>query len=370
MIFKLRSLNSPYSNAEKALGSNNCTSVKRGRGILVVEPLIGVEMSSDYNNTHCGLSPQSLVASTLPPVLIAELLLGLPGNLLALCVFCRHLQSWTPNVVFLLNLVLADFLLLVSLPFRIDYLQKGEDWVFGDAWCRINLFMLAANRSASIGFMTAVAVDRYFKVVHPHHKVNFISSSQAAGTACFIWAVVFSLRFPLLLTGDLLMKHENRSYCRSFNPYKDPKPGIKLHYAVYLAEFFFSLIVLLFCSFRICCILHRRHIDKKKNMRQAVRIISVINVVFIVCFGPGVAIGLTALYMKTLGESYCDTFKRSGEWFVMGIGFTYLNSVLDPVIYGFCSSMFRDAVKTMINRLGLVELQLSHCGNTANGDKG
>ena len=51
------------------------------------EPLIGVDMSSDYNNTHCGLSPQTLVASILPPVLIVELLLGLPGNLLAFCVF-------------------------------------------------------------------------------------------------------------------------------------------------------------------------------------------------------------------------------------------------------------------------------------------
>ncbi|XP_036429300.1 hydroxycarboxylic acid receptor 2-like [Colossoma macropomum] len=370
MICKLRRLNSPYSNSEKALGSSNCSSLKKGRGIHVVELLIVVKMSSSYNNTHCGLSPQSLVSSILPPVLIVELLLGLPWNLLAFCVFCRHLQSWTPNVVFLLNLVLADFLLLVSLPFRINYLQKGEDWVFGDAWCRINLFMLAANRSASIGFMTAVAVDRYFKVVHPHHTVNFISSQQAAGIACFIWAVVFSLRLPLLLTDDLLMKHDNRSYCRSFNPYKDPKPGIMLHYTVYLAEFFLSLMVLLFCSFRICCILHRRHIDKKKNVRQAVRIVSVINVVFIICFCPGVATGLTALYMKKLGEEHCYIFKQSGELFVMAIGFTYLNSVLDPVIYGFCSSMFRDAVKKMINRFGVVELMLSHRGNTANGDKG
>ncbi|KAL7877517.1 hypothetical protein SRHO_G00041600 [Serrasalmus rhombeus] len=69
-------------------------------------------MPSNETDTHCGLSPQTLVASILPPVLIIQLLLGLPGNLIALWVFSRHLQSWKHNAVFLFNLDLADFLLL------------------------------------------------------------------------------------------------------------------------------------------------------------------------------------------------------------------------------------------------------------------
>ncbi|XP_017545903.1 hydroxycarboxylic acid receptor 3-like [Pygocentrus nattereri] len=318
-------------------------------------------MSSDYNNSHCGLAPQSLVASILPPVLIVELLLGLPGNLMALWVFCRHLQSWTPNVVFLLNLVLADFLLLASLPFRIIYLQKEEDWVFGDAWCRIKLFMLAVNRSASIGFMTAVAVDRYFKVVHPHHKVNFISLLQAAGIACFIWAVVFSLRLPLLLTGDLLIENNNVSLCRSFSSYKQPPLGIWIHYMVYIGEFFLPLTLFVFCSVRIGCTLRRCQMDKKK-VRRATRTVLVIVGVFIICFFPGIATGLTALYLKKLGNKYCHAYRLFSELFGLSIGFTYLNSALDPLIYCFSSSMFRNEVKKAINWFGLVELQLSHHG--------
>ncbi|XP_036429301.1 hydroxycarboxylic acid receptor 3-like [Colossoma macropomum] len=320
-------------------------------------------MSSSNNNTHCGLSPQILVASILHPVLIVELLLGLPGNLMALWVFCRHLQSWTPNVVFLLNLVLADFLLLVSLPFRIIYLQKGEDWVFGDAWCRINLFMLAVNRSASIGFMTAVAVDRYFKVVHPHHTVNFISSQQAAGIACFIWAVVVSLRFPLLLTNSLLSKKNNVSICRSFRSYKQPPLGIWLHFMVYIGEFFLLLVVLVFCSVRIICSLRHRQMNKKK-VKRAICTVLVIAGVFLTCFFPSIATGLTVLYLKKLGNEYCRAYRLCSELFGLSIGFTYLNSALDPLIYCFSSSMFRNEVKRAINWFGLVELQLSHHGTT------
>lgn len=99
----------------------------------------------------------------LPPVLIVDVILGLLGNVVALWIFCFKLKSWNPNNLFLFNLVIADFLALVSLPLRIDALLRRQ-WLFGDAMCRINLFLMFSNRSASIALMTVVAFYRYFKV--------------------------------------------------------------------------------------------------------------------------------------------------------------------------------------------------------------
>lgn len=99
----------------------------------------------------------------LPPVLIVDVILGLLGNVVALWIFCFKLKSWNPNNLFLFNLVIADFLALVSLPLRIDALLRRQ-WLFGDVMCRINLFLMFSNRSASIALMTVVAVYRYFKV--------------------------------------------------------------------------------------------------------------------------------------------------------------------------------------------------------------
>uniref|UniRef100_W5LUS0 Oxoeicosanoid receptor 1 n=1 Tax=Astyanax mexicanus TaxID=7994 RepID=W5LUS0_ASTMX len=308
---------------------------------------------------HCNLTIQPLVSSILPPVLIIELLLGLPGNLMALWVFCHHLQSWTPNIVYLLNLVLADFLLLVSLPFRINSQLRLENWIFGDAWCRINHFMLSVNRSASIGFMTAVAVDRYFKVVHPHHKVNFISLRQAGGIACIIWVLVMSLRLPLLMN-NLLIETNNVSVCRSFSSYKDPSLGIKLHYLVFVAEYFLPLVVLVFCSIRITCSLNNCQIDKKK-LKRAVRSVLVIVVIFNICFFPGIATGMTGLYLQKLGSDYCDAYRLNGQLFSLSIGFTYLNSTLDPFIYCFSSTWFRKEIKRTLKLFGSVVLRLICC---------
>lgn len=238
-------------------------------------------------SSFCPLPNQKLVVTVLPPILIIEMIVGLPGNILALWIFCFQLKTWRPSTLFLFNLALADFLLLVSVPFRIDNLLREENWVFGGPWCRINLFMLAVNRSASIAFMFAVAVDRYFKVVHPHHRINHVTSVQASWIAGLIWMVVIALRVPLLAT-DLHKQSNISSICRSFDSYKVKPMGIKIHEVVYVAEFFLPLLGLLFCSVRITCVLCQRQMAKNKQVQRAIRTVGVIVAVFIICFMPGI----------------------------------------------------------------------------------
>uniref|UniRef100_A0AAY4DE95 G-protein coupled receptors family 1 profile domain-containing protein n=1 Tax=Denticeps clupeoides TaxID=299321 RepID=A0AAY4DE95_9TELE len=305
----------------------------------------------------------SMVATILPPVLIIELLFGLPSNLVALWIFCCRMEAWRANVVFLFNLMIADFLLLISLPFRIDTLLRGENWIFGDAWCRMNLFMLAINRSASIAFMTAVATDRYFKVVHPHHRINRITKKQAWILAGVMWLVMISLRLPLL-TNKLLKENAiKHQLCRSFDSYGKLSPSMRLHYGIYILEFFLPFLVLLFCCVCITCILRQRQMAKERKVRRAIRTVMVIVVVFVVCFSPGILTGLITMIWKSVYPNDCYTYRLFGELFSLSISLTYLNSVLDPIIYCFSSSMFRNTLKSSINQMGLIELQMSRRGS-------
>ena len=328
--------------------------------MAAVTAVINDSTGADNRSSNCP-NTQNLLVRVLPPVLIIEMLVGLPGNLIALWIFICRLKVWRPNTLFLFNLVLADFLLLISVPFRIDNLFRGENWVFGDTWCRVNLFMLAVNRSGSIAFMTAVAMDRYFKVVHPHHRINHMTSTQAKWVAVGIWIVVISLRIPLLAT-NLLQEHKGNFFCRSFNHYDVFPPAIILHYVVFIGEFFFPLLLLLFCSARIAWILRQRQLDRKKKVRRAVHVVLVIVLVFVICFMPGIATGLAGMAVRAVSAD-CATKQLTAEVFMLCIGFTYMNSALDPIIYCFSSSMFRNSLKSSINRLGLVDMRLSRKGS-------
>lgn len=286
-------------------------------------------------------------------VLILGMIVGLPGNILALCIFCFRIKLWKPHTLFLFNLVLADFLLLISVPFRIGTYLPGNYWVFGEVWCHINLFMLAVNRSASIAFMTLVALDRYFKVVHPHHCISHMTLTQAGWLAGLTWTVVVVLRIPMV-TINLFRQDGNVTECRSFNSYEVMPLAIKVHSVTFVAEFFLPWFLLLFCSGRIMCFLHQRRTDWKKMVRRAIQAVVVISLVFTICFMPSVITGLVGVYIKYFSPKDCNTYHLFTQLFKMCIGFTYLNSAFDPVIYSFSSSIYRDALRSFISHLGLV----------------
>ncbi|XP_072246407.1 hydroxycarboxylic acid receptor 2-like [Leuresthes tenuis] len=300
------------------------------------------------NETSSQFHDSSIGNMFLQIVLIIELIVGLPGIIMALWIFCVRMKQWKPHVIFLFNLVLADFLLLISVPFRIDAYRQNNNWRFGSIWCRINLYMLSVNRSASIAFMTVVAVDRYFKVVHPHHCISRLTTTQTGRLAGLLWAVVIALRIPLLTT-DLLQKSGNISLCRSFNSYEVIPKSVLVHYVVYIVEFFLPWFLLLFCSARIAFHLCKRHMDRLKMVRKAIRTVIVISMVFTFCFMPSVVTGLVGLHIKTFYPKETAYYKTCTELFMICIGFTYLNSALDPLIYFYSSSTFNVTLKRSLS---------------------
>lgn len=311
-------------------------------------------MSTTNETLHCQ-SIQENSTLFLRIMMIIEMIVGLPLNIIALVIFYVGMKLWKPHTLFLFNLLLADLLVLISIPFRFDTEFQGDYWRFGEFWCNINLFMLAVNRSASIAFMTVVALDRYFKVVHPHYRISRITLTQSGWLAGLIWIVVVAFRIPLMTT-KLLHKFshqgQNFSWCRSFNSYSVIPLAIQVHYVAFIAEFILPWPLLLFCSARIVYFLHKRQLDGQKKVRKAMRVVCVISLVFTFCFMPSVVTGLAGVFIKKLYPEDCKLYNNATHLFMIFIGLTYLTSALDPVIYCFSSTIFRDALKSCISHLG------------------
>ncbi|XP_028983088.1 hydroxycarboxylic acid receptor 2 [Betta splendens] len=313
--------------------------------------------ASNKSNLHCpfiSLNTDGAGNLFLTIVMSIEMIVGLPSNTVALWIFWYRMKLWKAYTLFLFNLVLADFLLIISVPFRIDTHQRGENWVFGSVWCRVNHFMLTVNRSASIAFMTVVALHRYFKVVHPQNCISRMTRTHACLLVCLIWTTVIALSIPLLAT-DLLHEHGNIVLCRSFSAYKEVPLLLRGQYVAFILEFFLPWLLLLYCSVRITCFLRQRQMSGQKKVRRAIVAVGVISLVFTVCFMPGVITGLGALYVQKVHPTDCASYWFFTQGFKLCIAFTYLNSTLDPVIYCFSSSEFRDVVKSSIDHICLAK---------------
>ncbi|KAM8784495.1 LOW QUALITY PROTEIN: oxoeicosanoid receptor 1 [Rhynchonycteris naso] len=259
------------------------------------------------------------VSVFLEPALSVEFVLGLVGNSLAFFIFCFYTRPWLSNIVFLGSLVTADFLLIVNLPLRVDYYLLRETWHFGASTCKVNLFMLSTNCMASVVFLTAIALNRYLKVVWPHHVLSRASVRAAGG----VWGYIL-----------LLITYPRKS-CISYRLGTSSSGSLRWHHALYLLEFFLPLGLILFAIVRIGLTIRRHGLGGQAGPQRAMGVLAAVVAVYTICFLPSILFGVAAIVTFCLHASLA--LDICSQLFHGSLAFTYLNSVLDPVLYCFSS---------------------------------
>lgn len=281
------------------------------------------------SSTSCKPASPRILSDVLAPVLSLEFILGLLGNSLAFLIFCVHARPWTSNTVFLVSLVIADFLLIINLPLRVFFYAHQENWQFGDLACKVNLFMLSTNRTASVVFLTAIAFNRYLKVVWPHHVLSRASVWAAARVAGGLWGCI------LLLNVHVLCMTYSSPFCQSFRLDTGPWPLLQWHHTLYVLEFFLPLPIILFSIVSIGLTIRRRRLGEQVGPRRTMRLLTAVVAVYTICFLPSVLFdvaSMVALYLEN-----CRAVEICSQLFHGSLAFTYLNSVLDPMLYCFSS---------------------------------
>ncbi|XP_075885684.1 hydroxycarboxylic acid receptor 1-2 [Nelusetta ayraudi] len=304
------------------------------------------------NRSHlgeCCAFESPLLDRLLPPILILEFMFGLMGNVVALWMFIFHMDTWKPNSVYLTHLAVADSIVLFCLPFRADYYRRGKDWLHGDVLCRVLLFLLAANRAAGIFFLTAVAVDRYMKIVYPRNCVNQMGLGYALWVSFGLWLLIF-LATGYLLFEEHFFENNNRTQCESFNICMGFSPLSTWHNAFYIIQFFLPSSIVAFCTVRITWQLRNRTLDKQGKIKRAVQFVLAVALIFITCFFPS-TISRIAVWILKIWYDECKYFEEANLAFYTSVCFTYFNSVLNPVVYYFSSPVFSGAFKKLWNRL-------------------
>ncbi|MGH0152700.1 UNVERIFIED_CONTAM: hypothetical protein FKN15_023798 [Acipenser sinensis] len=275
-------------------------------------------------NQSCCAFPEPILDVTLPPVLIFVFVFGTIGNIIGLWMFFFLMKTWKPNSVYLLNLAVADTVVIFCLPFRTDYYMRLKNWIYGDAPCRILLFMLAANRAAGIFFLTAIAVDRYLKIVHPHNRINKMTLRYAVYVSCGLWGLIVAMTAYLLFEPHLFLQN-NRTQCESFNICPGTNPSAIWHNAFYVLQFLVPVCVIAYATARIAWQLRSKTIDKTGKIKRAVQFVLAVAIVFVICFIPSSMSRVAVFILKS--------------------------SLLNPVVYYFSSPVFSKEFKKAFNKL-------------------
>uniref|UniRef100_A0A8C5DIY2 G-protein coupled receptors family 1 profile domain-containing protein n=1 Tax=Gouania willdenowi TaxID=441366 RepID=A0A8C5DIY2_GOUWI len=163
--------------------------------------------------------------------------------------------------------------------------------------CYLYLFLLAANRASGIFFLTAVAMDRYLRIVY------------ALWVSLGLWVLIF-LATGHLLADEHFFESNNRMQCESFNICTTPSTSSSS-----------------FCP--------------PPSWLSA--FVLAVALIFITCFLPNTMSRLSLWILKVWYDE-CSCFEKANVAFYTSECFTYFNSVLNPVVYYFSTSspdMFR-----------------------------
>lgn len=283
------------------------------------------------NGSEAGLIIFQRVAYT--PVFI----LGLILNILTLWRFTRT-PRWTDTHIYMLNLLLADLLLTLFLPFRIFETYCPMKPTF---FCTFLICVHYSNMYVSIFTITAISIHRYVAVRFPMQNKRLRTSAawrkKTSGTCACIWLLVIMLAIVFSQN----MNPDKLKTCYERNGIHQMTPAFLL--VLEIVGYLLPIVIITACSSRAISIVQKSFKDIRQHTEEEIvvkrkSIVAIVRanmLVFIVCFTP-VHIGYLLRYIfkeTTIVHIYYDV----SEWLAT------TNCCLDSVGYYFLlKNVFRD----------------------------
>nr|XP_057903669.1 free fatty acid receptor 3 [Doryrhamphus excisus] len=251
-------------------------------------------------------------------------LLGLPANLLVLFVYVRKAskRGATPNVVYALNLCLANLALVAWLPVKaLETLL--QDWMLPAPVCLAYSFFLFSSLYGSCLFITAVTMGRYLSIAFPIIYKRY----RRARISCFIsaalWALVLlHLGVGLAAEGGahfVSVKDDATACYDHFNP-SQLAVLLPLRLEMAIVLFLLPLIVSSFCTLRCVTLVWRSNLRPMGKRRVLTVALSTL-AVFVVCYAP---YNTSHLVGFALGENV--------EWRTYAMLTSSCNVFLEPAV--------------------------------------
>ncbi|XP_015342393.1 P2Y purinoceptor 14 isoform X1 [Marmota marmota marmota] len=256
-----------------------------------------------------------------------------------------YVPSSKSFIIYLKNIVVADFLMGLTFPFKILGDSGLAPWQLSVFVCRVSAVIFYVSMYVGIVFFGLISFDRYYKIVKPllTSFVQSVSYSKLLSVA--VWALMLLLAIPNIILTDQRVQEGRRVQCMELKN----ELGRKWHKAsnyVFVGIFWLVFLLLIVFYTAITRKIFKSHLSSRRRSisvkRKSSRNIFSIVLVFFVCFVP-YHVARIPYTMSQTGTYYSCQAK---EILLYVKEFTLLlsaaNVCLDPVIYFFLCQPFRE----------------------------
>ncbi|KAH0510294.1 C-C chemokine receptor type 1 [Microtus ochrogaster] len=286
-------------------------------------------------------------AGFLLPLYSLVFIIGMIGNILVILVLTQYRRLRSMTSIYLFNLAISDLIFLSTLPFWIDYTLK-DNWVFGDAMCKLLSGFYYLGLYSEIFFIILLTIDRYLAIVHAVFALRARTVAFGITTSIITWALAILASIPGLYFFKAQWEFTHHT-CSPHYPFESLKQwkqfqALKLN----LLGLILPLLVMIICYTGIIRILLRRPSEKKV---KAVRLIFAITLLFFLLWTPYNLTVFVSAFQDVLFTNQCEQSKQLDLAIQVTEVIAYTHCCINPVIYVFVGERFRKYLRQLFQRL-------------------
>lgn len=279
----------------------------------------------------------------LPTFFAITFVVGLVGNSLVVATYAFHKKQKTKTDVYILNLAVADLLLLLTLPFWA--VNAAHGWVLGKTMCKVTSALYTVNFVSGMQFLACISVDRHAAVTRARGPAGV---GRRGRLLCFcVWAAAVLLSIPQLVFYTV----NHRGRCVPILPYH---LGTSVKASVQMLEICLGFIVPLLIM-AVCYFLIARTLLRTPNIKKSrpLKVVLAVVVVFIATQLPyNIVKFCQALDVIYALITDCDLSKRMDVAIQVTESVALFHSCLNPVLYVFLGASFRSRLLEAVKKYG------------------
>ncbi|XP_030052523.1 atypical chemokine receptor 5 [Microcaecilia unicolor] len=262
---------------------------------------------------------------------------GLVENLLVIWVNWQSWKSKSSINIYILCMAIADFGVVLSLPFWMLEVMLDYTWLWGSFFCHFTHYFYFANMYSSIFFLTALSVDRYFSIVSSSHFWHQNQQRIRKGLCACIWFLAAVLPLPEIVHMKLILSNEPICvFLAPFESYDEWTLATSLLVTIVGFLIPFPIIAI----FNILTARFISSSNKPENRKQCRLIYAYILVFFISWLPFHLMLTLLTLHGTHIFLN-CPVVHIVYFFYDIIDCFSLLHCVANPILYNFLSKNFR-----------------------------
>ncbi|XP_041654429.1 C-X-C chemokine receptor type 5 [Cheilinus undulatus] len=295
---------------------------------------------------------QTFNAVFQPLLYILTFLLGVAANGLMITVLLSRWRLMRITEIYLLNLAVADLMLLFTFPFSVADNVAG--WLFGEVFCKLWGLMRNLNLLCGSFLLACIGFDRYLAIVHAIPSLQSRRRGTVHLTCMLLWLVCLAFTIPnaVFLTVKQDLRNSSRLSCYYHDYEIHAHNWVLTSRVLEHACFFLPLVVMSYCYTAV--VLTLCHSQQSQAKQGAIRLALLVTLVFCFCWLPyNITILIKTLVdLEVILYENCDSYVQLQLAIDVTQSLGFFHCCLNPFLYAFVGVRFRRELIQLLCRLG------------------